>query len=710
MRASQASAGGLLLGLLLAPVSAFAAPTVWVIDDGEKIKQDAQALPFASGTTNPVWAPGKPAQLIALEGETVALQVVISADAAATGVTVDLDSLTGAGGASIHNDAGATDPTSYVGRPIERFVEHYFDIQRASGGNEHGASLGWASGSGPAQGAWTGLVPDALIPVEVAPSWDPYPMNVAAGQNAVVWIDITIPATQAAGTYTGSIVVKSGPTTLATIPVELQVAGATLPDMPVKTMLFYDASELSRRIGSGAAEERLWQLYHRHRLSAMHGGKTASDAQGALGALDGSEFTSAHGYAGPGEGKGDGILSLGTYGGYGAPNATTLAQVTGVADWLGQHNLFPTTDVFIYAIDESCGSSYGADWKHLLAGSTDPNLGNVKVGWTCSENPASQPVDVPIVGAWGYDPAQVAKAAAAGKKVWIYNGQRPESDAFFTDTPATALRANGWIAAMAGIDRWFYWETTFWYDDNHGGQGPYDPFTTAETFHNNSGDYCEGDGVLVYPGKQVDAFTDHSIGMDGVLASIRLKNLRRGVQDAGYYQLAHAADAAKAEAIATALLPKVLSAASDGSPVSWPASGQPWFDARKALLALIPQAAPVVTADAGVGVDANVDVGESASADTGAGVDAGAAADEHAEGAASSQAGLAGSKDAPSAPTSGGGCSVGSRAGAATEGAFAIALLVQALATRRREAHASPGSKRSIVSRHARSRLDKVEA
>ena len=543
-------------------------------------------------------------------------------------------------------------------------------------------------------------MPDALIPVEVAPSWDPYPMNVAANQNAAVWLDITVPTTQAAGTYTGSIIVKSGQSTLATIPLELKVAGATLPDMPVKTMLYYDASELSRRIGSGASEQRLWQLYHRHRLSTMHSAMTAADAQGALAALDGTEFTSAHGYAGPGEGKGDGILSLGTYGGYGAPNATTLAQVTGVADWLGQHNLLPTTDAFIYAIDESCGSSYGAGWKSLLAGSTDPNVAGVKVGWTCSEDPASQPVDIPIVGAWGYDPAQAAKATAAGKKVWIYNGQRPESDAFFTDTPATALRANGWIAAMAGIDRWFYWETTFWYDDNRGGQGAYDPFTTAETFHNSSGDYCEGDGVLVYPGKQVDAFTDHSIGIDGVIASIRLKNLRRGIEDAGYYQLAHAADAAKAEAVATTLLPTVLSAASDGSPVSWPVSGQPWFDARKALLALIPQQAPAVEsggADAGAGAVVE-DEGAAAKGDTGAGAkgdtdegagaegDAGTDAPAGAGAAASGDVGIAGSQDAAPAPTSGSGCSVGASAGAgeAERCAVAFGLLAPAFVARRR--------------------------
>jgi hypothetical protein len=284
--------------------------------------------------------------------------------------------------------------------------------------------------------------------------------------------------------------------------------------------------------------------------------------------------------------------------------------------------------------------------------------------------------------------------------VWIYNGQRPESDAFFTDTPATALRANGWIAAMAGIDRWFYWETTFWYDDNHGGHGPYDPFTTAETFHNSGGDYCEGDGVLVYPGKQVDAFTDHSIGIDGVIASIRLKNLRRGIEDAGYYQLAHAADAAKAEAVATTLLPTVLSAAIDDSPVSWPVSGQTWFDARKALLALIPQQAPVVEsggADAGAGAgvddpgagakgDTDAGAGAERGADTDVGADARAGTSASAGATASGDVGIAASQDAPSAPTSGSGCSVGASAGAgaAERCAVAFGLLAPAFVARRR--------------------------
>jgi hypothetical protein len=588
---------------LVAVAPAAAAPTVWVVDDGERVRRDDTALAAKTGAGNPVWQPGQPVRLFALRNETVALQVVVEADAAgAAAVTVDLDALTGPGAAVIANDPGATDPARFVGRRLERFVAHWFDVLRPSGASyDATVSLGWAGGSGPDPARNTGWVADALIPVEVAPAWAPYPLEVAAGQNGVVWLDVTVPRGQPAGLYTGTITVRAGGQEIASLPVELTVVRATLPDRPVRTMLYYARGELDRRIGAGdAAERQLWQLLRRHRLTAMHGAMTVADAQAQLPALDGSAFTAAAGYEGPGEGVGDDVLSLGTYGGYGAPDAGDLANVEAVAAFLDAQGLLASVDVFVYAIDEDCSSSYGADWKSLLATSTSAAAASVKVGWTCSEDPTTQPVDLVMMGASAFDPQQAAATRAAGREVWVYNGSRPQVGSFMTDDDIVALRANGWIAAVYDVGRWFYWETTFWYDDNNGGLGAYDPFVTAETFHNNWGEWCEGDGVLLYPGRQIDQFTDHTVGFDGVLPSVRLKSFRRGIEDAGYYQLAHAASPAAAEAVAAGQLPRVLSAAQSGQPPSWPAEGQPWFDARQALLALVPLDPAEPAGDGGV--------------------------------------------------------------------------------------------------------------
>jgi hypothetical protein len=567
-----------------------------------------------------------------LRNETVALEVVIEADTAQGGVTVDLAALAGPGGAVIANDPAATDPTRFVGRPIERFVAHFFEVTRASGASyDPTASLGWSAGSGPPPGVNTGWVADALIPVEVAPAWSAYPLVIDAGENGIVWIDVYVPKGQPAGTYTGTIDVKAGSTALAAIPVEVEVARATLPDRPQRTMLYYDRGELDQRIGGGdAVEVHLWQLLRRHRLTAMHGATEVADAQAHLPALDGTVFTAAAGYDGPGVGVGDDVLSLGTYGGYGAPGPDALAKVEAIAALLGERGLLDGLDVFVYAIDEDCSSSYGADWKSLLESSASPDVAAVKAGWTCSEDPAGQPVDLVMMGASSFDPARAAAARAAGKTVWVYNGARPQTGSFATDDDVTALRVNGWIGAMADVGRWFYWETTFWYDSNNGGWGVYDPFVTAETFHNQYGEWCVGDGVLLYPGKQVDRFTEHTVGLDGVLPSVRLKSWRRGIQDAGYYQLAHAADAAGAEAIAQGLLPKILSAAQGGDPVAWPAAGQPFFDARRALLALIPLEAEPEPGDGGLapgpdgGAAPTTDGGAAPAPDGGAGPPGGA--------------------------------------------------------------------------------------
>lgn len=574
---------------LALPRVATAAPLVWAVDDGEKIKQDAAATPLASGAGNPVWSPGKPIRLFAMKNETVAFQVIVTADdAPLASVTVDLESLA-TDTTKIANAPGATDPTMYVGRPIERFVEHFFDVPRPSGGKVAGESLGWAPGSGPAAGKWTGRLPDALIPVEVAPAWSPYPMTVAAHANGIVWIDVTVNKSQAPGLYKGSVLVKAGGAPLAALPLELEVVDVTLPERPVRTMLHYARSELDRRIGNGeVAERQFFRLLHRHRLSPLHSAMSAAEVAHELDVLDGSFYTAKNGYEGPLEGMGDGVLSLGTYGGFGAPDAQKLASVEAIADLLAQKSLFATTDTFVYAIDEDCESAWGATWKRLVGSSSNANVKKVRVGWTCSTDATKQPVDIPIQAA-AFDAKKTAQARAMGKEVWAYNGHMPQTGSFLTDTPAISLRVNGWLSGMFDIGRWFSWETTFWYDDNGGGHGPYDPFVTAETFHNKDGDYSMGDGVLVYPGRQVDMFTSHSIGMDGVVASIRLKNWRRGIEDAGYLQLAHAADPKRAEAIARGLLPGVLSAAKDGQPPSWSDAGKPYFDARKALLALIPK-------------------------------------------------------------------------------------------------------------------------
>ncbi len=556
---------------------AAAAPAVWVIDDGEKIRQDATSTPYARGEGNPVWRPGEAARLFAMRSESVALQVVVQADEATLlAATVDVSPLVsfsaGSDGAEIAEPRiGADEAARVVGRPIERFVEWFVPVRRASGGPTPGESLGWSVGAAPAAGAWVGPVPDALVPVELAGG--AYPMRVAPRSNGIVWIDVNVPVDQPPGTYRGTLAVRDGGRPLAAIPLELTVAAARLPDTPGRALLYYDPEELARRVGAGA-EPQLWKLLHAHRIEPLHDVRTAADVARRRAALDGSLYVPSAGYLGPARGIGDGVLCLGAYGGLGDPDAATLAAL---ADAVAAAALPASTSVVLYADDERCSSPRGAGWSALVRSAGDRNVNRVRVGWTCADDPGAQPVDIPMLEAEDYDAARAARAR--GKEVWIYNGVMPRTGTFLLDASAVSPRVNGWIGEMFGIPRWMYWESTYWYGRH--GKTPIDPFVDAESFHGDHGDWANGDGVLLYPGRQIDGYAGHSFGAEAVLPSIRLKNWRRGLEDAAYLRLAREHDPARADAIARALVPSALRG---GGAASWSTHGQAFFEARRALL------------------------------------------------------------------------------------------------------------------------------
>jgi hypothetical protein len=550
-------------------VTLTALTSAWATDDGAKIPRDVSpaTAALARGEGNPVWGPGRPLRLFAMRDEVVAFQIVVEGPAAR--VQVDVEGL---------------DPALAV----ERFVEPYIEVKRSIERGT-GNTLGWHAGAAPPPGRFVGWLPDPLIPVEQAPAWAPWPMTIAAGRNGVVWIDLTIPRDFPPGLRHGRVVVRAPGEPPRTFPLELEILDATMPAHPLRTWLFYGRDDLAKRVGDVAATaEQLLMLFHRHHLTGFDSVNSVADVRRDLPALDGSLYTAARGYQGPAAGVGDGLVVLGAYGTFHAATPEHLREVESIADELGAHGMFNRAEVVLYADDERCDSPAGGAWRALLASSTDGNARRVRVAWTCSDDPAAQPVDVPIVFAGEYDTARAAAARGAGKEVWIYNGYRPATGSLLTDTAAIDLRTLGWIGAAADISRWFIWNTDAWSDGNRGGHGPFDPFVSAATGHNDDeGSTLMGDGLLVYPGRQLGRFAEHSLGLSGAVPSIRLKNLRRGIEDAGYFLLARAAARDEAEAIARALLPRLLAEARIEDPPSWGDDGAGFFRARQALARLI---------------------------------------------------------------------------------------------------------------------------
>lgn len=106
----------------------------------------------------------------------------------------------------------------------------------------------------------------------------------------------------------------------------------------------------------------------------------------------------------------------------------------------------------------------------------------------------------------------------SGERFWTYNGRPPSAGSMVLDTEGAALRTWGWIAERYDVELWYAWEGLYFSDRyNHGGPTDvtHDPITFDERTKGGT-DWGNGDGVLAYPGP---------------LPSLRLKVLRRGLQD-----------------------------------------------------------------------------------------------------------------------------------------------------------------------------------
>ncbi len=171
-------------------------------------------LPVTQLNTNWSCPSGTPVIAIAGAGrETVAFQIFITAPAASTlsDVSVNITSLTGPGTLTSNNTG-----TSNVTRYLEGYVPY---------------SCTGATAIGCVQA--TGSIPDPLIPF-----YDPYdsgnpavatPFNVQQGTTQGVWVDISIPANQAAGTYNGTVTVSGNGIASQSIPLQVTVWNGNLP-------------------------------------------------------------------------------------------------------------------------------------------------------------------------------------------------------------------------------------------------------------------------------------------------------------------------------------------------------------------------------------------------------------------------------------------------------------------------------------------------
>jgi hypothetical protein len=629
---------------------------IWANEGGDKVNQEELRLGQPNGrkVKNSVWD-GTTIKLAGARNEVVNLTLVLEAAAhTASAVSVSFDTLTGPGGATIKSrKVTGNDVFNWVGRPIELFYVRYLQIKGLSGlGYENyyderhvpeRLRRPW-TGNGQANAGTTWrdrpdhdtFYPDIAVPLELVPTFE-----IAAGHSQSIWVDIWIPRTATPGLYRGHVTVTQGSAGSATVPVELTVHRFTLPDTPTaKTMVAWGGDEINERyfgqryVGQGmdmnrakVIQDRHVLLAHRHRISMIGDSSYINSDEANYYAdqphtfwqarLRGDFFTAANGYEGPGERVGNNVYSVGTYGSWqswGDSEQHMRQHSDGWASWFEANT--PDTEYFLYLIDESSNYPQIETWSRCLAANPGPgrrlkSMATISLPHAVARTPS---LLIPASGAGIGIPAEWEGPAAqyshdAVRRFFLYNGSRPAAGCFMTEDDGVALRVQAWIQYKKHINRWFYWESTY-YNDFQGGSGKLNLFESAHTYGSYSKDdpvqgqtgwnYSNGDGVLFYPGTD-KLFPTDSYGVDGPFASLRLKYWRRGLQDHDYLTMAAQLDPTAVQAIVQRIVPKVVWEVGVDNPsdptyvhtdISWSTDPDVWEAARAQLAQIIDAATP----------------------------------------------------------------------------------------------------------------------
>jgi hypothetical protein len=451
-------------------------PAVWIAPSLHRV---GMSDPAGNDTAADLWA---------ARGEYESFQVVANGGSKGlSNVNVTVSDLQGPGGEVIPKSS------------FTLYREKYMHVTSSS--------PNWKGSNQPEGPGW---YPDALIPFTDPDTGKPLsgaplmavPFDLKAGSNQPIWVDLLVPRTAAAGKYSGTYTVSSNQGNY-TGQIHLTVWNFALPAAPSlkSSFLFFQA-------GSLAAERELL----RNKISPL---STSPADQPALMKDNGLSAT----HIGPFSGADIGRCSMSP-----APSAAQFrnlaaAQQPGLmlynysADEIGKcTNLYPT-------IKQWALNMHQAGVKNLISMSPTPAL------YDDGSGTGRSAVDIWVLLPVMYNNStpRVKEVLKKGDNVWSYNTlvQDAYSPKWLIDFDPVDFRIQpGFISQSLNLTGMLYWRVDKW---------PADPWNNV----NNAGTYSSsnypGEGMLVYPGQQV--------GVKGVVASMRMKWLRDGVEDYDYVQI-----------------------------------------------------------------------------------------------------------------------------------------------------------------------------
>jgi hypothetical protein len=501
-----------VLGTLFAvalPAAALANPaTISVYDSLANLRPDRPAPAGAS----------QQASIGAAQNEAESFQILVQAGSAGNpGLSVDP-------GAPLSGPGGATLPAS----AMTIYRETYYQATTRSDA-EGGV------------GAW----PDALIPERddlYGEDRTAFPFDVAGGKQVAVWVDVLVPVGQAAGDYSGSVVVKDSTGTVATVPVTLMVQDFSLPSTSsLKNAYFISWDKICTAFTGSAGCSSAEQAWQYETLFAEAGLNNRVTLANAYAASPSSPYFAQY-FAPLVQGNDPRVrlpgAKLTTVEVYGPSCGNCLGPWKAAAEQYGFADRF-----FLYACDEPSSS---ADWEQCKRNTEAGEQGwpGVRSLVTAGMNgDASSYVDTfsPLIN--DVDPASGSKRASydsflkgSNKELWMYTSCRSYScdssegstydgwPGYAIDQPASQARAMGWLSYLYKASGELYYATA-------------QSLTTAATDQYESGG--NGDGNLFYAGTPGGG--NGSLAIGGAhpipIETIRLKRIRDGREDYEYLHL-----------------------------------------------------------------------------------------------------------------------------------------------------------------------------
>jgi len=372
-----------------------------------------------------------------------------------------------------------------------------------------------------------GWWPDPLLPVEH--------FDLSPGFTQPLWVTVYAPPRTPPGEYVGSLTLRPKGQPATRIPLQVTVYGFTLPvEGHLKTAFALMDGFLERVYGkplSAALRQRYGDFLLQHRLNPDDISRTSPPA----------------------------IEDLLHYRdrGLNAFNVLNLVEERGEAPWVCfspretytpafKQRLIERLDpyveqlrrtgliekAYIYGFDERGEDFYPIIREyfgmiqerypeiHTLTTAKVPQdpavMRDLHVDWNC-----------PLTAAYRFEQAE--KCRAAGQQVWAYVclGPRYPYANWLADDPLIEARVIGWQAYQQQMDGLLYWGLNIW--DRPHNDRPIDPsagpFLDWSITTGGDYDWLHGDGRLLYAGPA------------GPLGSIRLANLRDGLEDYEYLWL-----------------------------------------------------------------------------------------------------------------------------------------------------------------------------